>query len=76
MLVVESVPVACRWAKPAIQPKMVAARGCGASHLMTCPRAHKVMQITSPSLEVLTVIPPVAGPSQTIARPLFEESAV
>ena len=75
-LVVELVPVACHQAKLAIQLKRVTVRGHGASCLMTHPCACKVTQITSPLPEVLTVIPPVAGPSQTIARPLFEESAV
>jgi len=34
------------------------------------------MQITSPSPEVLTIVPPVAGPSQAVTQPLFEESVV
>ena len=29
---------------------------------------------TSPSLEAPTVIPPLAGPSQAVSQPLFEES--
>jgi len=41
---------------------------------MTYPHVRKVMHITSPSLEVPMVIPPVAVPSQVVSLPLIEES--
>ena len=74
MLLVALVPVAHSWAKTETQPKRAATWGHGASHLTTCPRACNVTQITSPSPEVLTTVPPVAGPSQVVAQSLFEES--
>ena len=65
--------------KLATQPKKVAAKENGVSHPATQPQACKIMQVTSPSPEVVEVpvpVPAIACPSQAMCPPLFEEPAV
>ena len=62
--------------KPVTQPKRVAARGRGVSHLMTYPQAHKFTWVLIPLPEVPLATPPVAGLSWITQPLLFEEPAL
>ena len=84
MVVVDSVPAACRQVrlnvapvKPLTQPKRAASKGKAVSHPTMRPHAHKVTRLTSPTPEVtgVEVLPsPIAGPSRVGHSPLFVDS--